>query len=81
MTLFSSLVCLLVVLATSPSPSPSSTATLSPSDVSPGLAGFVATFAVVAMTVLLILDMARRIRRIRYREEVRARRESGAPPE
>jgi hypothetical protein len=33
------------------------------------------------MTVLLILDMARRIRRIRYREEVRARRESGAPPE
>ncbi len=80
MTLYSSLVCLLVVLTTSPSPS--STATLSPSDVSPGLAGFVATFAVVAMTVLLILDMARRIRRIRYREEVRARREqSGAPSE
>ena len=80
MILYSSLVCLLVVLTTSPSPS--STATLSPSDVSPGLAGFVATFAVVAMTVLLILDMARRIRRIRYREEVRARREqSGAPSE
>jgi hypothetical protein len=79
MTPLSSLLCVLVMLASSPSPSP--TSTLSPSDVSPGLAGFVATFAVVAMTVLLILDMARRIRRIRYREEVRARRESGAPPE
>lgn len=40
---------------------------LDPDQVSPGLTGFLATFAVVAVTILLILDMTRRIRRVRYK--------------
>ena len=38
---------------------------------SPGVIGFIATFAVVAGAVLLIFDMVRRIRRVRYRAEVK----------
>lgn len=39
--------------------------------VTPGWLGFVAIFAIALATVLLIIDMTRRIRRVRYREEVR----------
>lgn len=39
--------------------------------VTPGVLGFVAIAAVAIATVLLILDMTRRIRRVRYRSEVR----------
>lgn len=42
---------------------------LDPDQVSPGLVGFIATLAVVLVTVLLILDMTRRVRRVRYRKE------------
>ncbi len=42
---------------------------LNPDQVSPGLPGFIATFAVVAVTILLILDMTRRIRRVRYQNQ------------
>ncbi|GAA1345558.1 hypothetical protein [Arthrobacter roseus] len=42
---------------------------LNADQVSPGLTGFIATFAVVAVTILLILDMTRRIRRVRYRND------------
>jgi hypothetical protein len=38
--------------------------------VTPGVIGFVITFAVAALTVLLVIDMVRRIRRVRYRAEV-----------
>ena len=37
--------------------------------VTPGVIGFVATFFIAAMTVLLIIDMTRRVRRVRYRAE------------
>jgi hypothetical protein len=41
-----------------------------PDLVTPGVIGFIITFAIAAITVLLIIDMVRRIRRVRYRAEV-----------
>ena len=38
---------------------------------SPGTIGFLVTFAVTAAAVLLIFDMVRRVRRTRYRAEIR----------
>jgi hypothetical protein len=38
---------------------------------SPGTLGFIITFAVAVGAVFLIFDMNRRIRRTRYREEIR----------
>jgi hypothetical protein len=43
---------------------------LDPILVTPGVIGFFATFFIAGMTVLLIFDLVRRIRRSRYREEV-----------
>lgn len=40
---------------------------------SPGTIGFIITFAVAAIAVLLIFDMNRRVRRTRYRSEIRQR--------
>lgn len=37
--------------------------------VSPGIIGFVVIFLIAAATVLLVVDMTRRIRRMRYRQE------------
>ena len=39
--------------------------------VTPGWQGFVAIFAVAVITVFLIIDMTRRVRRVRYRSEIR----------
>lgn len=49
--------------------------------VTPGVIGFVITFALVIVTVLLILDMVRRVRRLRYRVEIRERLETEAAAE
>jgi hypothetical protein len=38
--------------------------------VSPGVGGFIITAAVGIAVLLLILDMTRRVRRVRYREEI-----------
>lgn len=38
--------------------------------VTPGVVGFVVTFAVAMAALLLIIDMVRRVRRVRYREEI-----------
>lgn len=64
-----------VLSGATPSPVPSPD--LDPIDVTPGVGGFLATFAVVLVTILLMLDMTRRIRRLRLRqrreqEELRA---------
>lgn len=37
---------------------------------SPGVVGFLATFGMAAAAVLLIFDLVRRIRRVRYRAEI-----------
>jgi len=59
-------------LAATPTPRPGFDETT----VSPGVAGFLITFGVAAIALLLILDMTRRIRRTRYREEIRAKLEA-----
>lgn len=38
--------------------------------VTPGVIGFLVTFFIALATVLLIIDMNRRVRRVRYRAEV-----------
>ncbi|MEN9753017.1 MAG: hypothetical protein RL670_708 [Actinomycetota bacterium] len=48
----------------SPSADPASTY------YSPGTIGFLAVFFVTAFAILLIFDMVRRIRRVRYRAEI-----------
>ncbi len=46
--------------------------------VTPGVIGFFITFAVGVLTVLLLIDMTRRIRRTRYRGEIREQLEREA---
>ena len=62
------------LLAATPSPTPS----VDPANTfySPGTIGFVATFLVAAGAIVIILDMVRRIRRVRYRGEVTAKLEA-----
>jgi len=43
-----------------------------PNVVTPGVIGFVLTLLVAVATVLLVIDMTRRVRRVRYREQVNA---------
>ena len=42
-----------------------------PNTVTPGVEGFILTFLVAVIAVLLALDMTRRVRRTRYRGEIR----------
>ncbi len=46
---------------------------INPDLVTPGVVGFIATFFVGVVTVLLVWDMVRRIRRQRYRAEIEAK--------
>ena len=55
-----------LLAAATPSPAP-----LDEDTVTPGWVGFVVIFALALVTVFLIIDMTRRVRRVRYREEVR----------
>jgi len=63
----------MLIASIGPQPIPDAPRGLDPNDVSPGVAGFIATFAVTAVTVLLILAMVRSVRRIRHRALVEAR--------
>lgn len=60
------------LLAVTPSPSPS--AQFDKNAITPGVVGFLAIFFVTAATILLIVDMTRRVRRVRYRGELAERR-------
>ncbi|WP_070954292.1 hypothetical protein [Candidatus Rhodoluna planktonica] len=59
------------ILAVTPSPSPE----VDPASTfySPGVVGFIATFGVTAGAVLIIFDLVRRVRRLRYRAEIEAK--------
>jgi len=46
---------------------------INPDLVTPGVVGFIATFFVAVITVLLVWDMVRRIRRQRYQAEIEAK--------
>ena len=63
---------LFVALAQTPQPSPEGTLRpgLSEDMITPGTWGFIATAFVVILTMLLIVDMVRRLRRMRYRVQV-----------
>lgn len=52
-------------------PMPTPTSTVNPDLVTPGFVGFAIVVVLVVAVILLIWDMNRRIRRVRYREEVR----------
>lgn len=54
-----------------PTPSPIPAFEGDPNIVTPGVIGFAVTFLIALATVFLVIDMTRRIRRVRYREEVR----------
>ncbi len=58
-------------LAATPSPKP-----FDENTVTPGWIGFAITFAIGAATILLVIDMTRRIRRTKYRGEIRERLEA-----
>lgn len=79
-----------VLSAATPAPSPENTLRpgLDPSQVSPGLVGFLMTFVLAVAVVLLVIDFNRRNRRLRYRAEYAEQRAaeeraaaSGAAPE
>ncbi|NYD79101.1 hypothetical protein SAMN05216555_101329 [Arthrobacter cupressi] len=77
---------MLLVLATTPAPSPSPSLRpgLSEDQVTPGTWGFILTAFIVVLTTFLIVDMVRRIRRVRYRaqaEEARLAAEGGPDAE
>jgi hypothetical protein len=71
---------LLTALATTPAPAPSPSLRpgLSQDQVTPGLLGFLLTAFIVLLTALLIVDMVRRIRRVRYRAQVEEERAAAA---
>jgi hypothetical protein len=49
-----------------------------PDTVTPGFVGFIATFGVALIVILLVIDMVRRVRRVNYREQVRRQLEDEA---
>jgi hypothetical protein len=59
------------MLSLTETPMPTPSMTVDPVSVTPGFIGFAAIVMVVLAVILLIWDMNRRIRRVRYREEVR----------
>lgn len=60
-----------IIRAASATPSPSPAPDFNPDTVTPGLVGFGITFLIAVAVVLLVFDMVRRIRRVRYRDEIR----------
>ncbi len=52
-----------------------------PNSVTPGVVGFVVTFVVAGAVLMLILDMVRRVRRVRYREEINTKLDAETSPE
>lgn len=67
---------LAAILSATPRPTP----TLDPAETfySPGTIGFLLTFFVAGAAVLLIFDMVRRVRRVRYRAEIQEKLEAEA---
>lgn len=65
---------------TVPSPSPSEFGVFTGDEnlITPGWIGFAITFLVALATVFLVLDMTRRVRRTRYRAEIREKLEAEA---
>jgi hypothetical protein len=69
---------LLLALSTTPSPAPGLREGITEDQITPGLWGFIMTAFFVLATTLLIVDMVRRIRRVRYRAQVEEERQAAA---
>ena len=61
--------------AAAPTPTPYPGYSGNPDLITPGVWGFIAILVVAIATIFLLIDMTRRIRRSRYREEVRLKLE------
>ena len=61
-----------------PSPSAPPPFTGDEDSITPTWVGFAFTFAIAAITLFLIIDMVRRVRRVRYRAEIREKLEQEA---
>jgi hypothetical protein len=57
--------------AATPTPSPS--ADFDPNLVTPGVIGFVVTLGLIVATIVILISMNRRVRRVNYRAEIAAR--------
>lgn len=72
-------------LALAATPSPTDSGTLRPGltedQITPGIWGFLSTAFIVVLMLLLIVDMVRRLRRVRYRSQVEEERTAGEAPE
>ena len=62
----------IVMLAATPTPQPN----FNENSVTPTWVGFTAIFGVAVVVVLLCIDMVRRVRRVRYRGEIREQLEA-----
>jgi hypothetical protein len=51
-----------------------------PNSVTPGVIGFIMTFGVMIAVLLLVIDMVRRVRRVRYRQEIADKLDGVTPP-
>jgi len=60
-----------VLVGADATPSPTPSSSVSEDAVTPGVVGFFITAAIVVVVVFLMIDMVRRMRRVRYREEAR----------
>lgn len=66
---------LLYAASVSPSPVPGVPTGDAAQSIGPGFAGFVATAVLVIVTIFIIKDMTRRIRRVRYTGEAMSRQQ------
>ena len=66
----------IVIWAADPTPSPYPAYTGDENLITPGVFGFAVTFFVALATILLLVDMSRRMRRLRYRAEVQEQLEA-----
>ncbi len=62
-----------IVWIADPTPTPYPAYTGDENLITPGIIGFAVTACIAIATVLLMVDMTRRMRRLRYREEIRQR--------
>ena len=69
---------LLLALTATPSPDGTLRPGLTEDQITPGTWGFLLTAFVVVLTILLIVDMVRRLRRVRYRAQVEEQREAAS---
>ena len=63
-------------LGPNPVDEPSTPPGFDPNTVTPGVEGFIAIALVAIAVIFLLVDMTRRIRRVRYRGEIRERLEA-----